>query len=91
MFAQEATLTVTRLLKQVILMGVSDQELVQELIGIIPTHSLDQVVQHCFAYEAARRTASALTSPSTAARAVSSYMRGNKAKQRNPLSSSMTS
>ena len=36
-------------LEQVILMGVSDQELVQELIGIIPTHSLDQVVQHCYA------------------------------------------
>ena len=29
---------------QVILMGVNDQELVQELRGIIPTHSQDQVV-----------------------------------------------
>ena len=33
-------------LKQVILMGVSDQELVQKLTDVIPTHSLDQVVQY---------------------------------------------
>ena len=78
-------------LKQVILMGVSDQELVQKLIDVVPTHTLDQVVQHCYAYEAARRKASAITSPSTAARAVSSYMKGKKAKQRNSFSSSTTS
>ena len=71
MFVQEATLTQ---LKHVILLGVSDQELVQELIGIIESHSLDQVIQHCYAYGATRRKASAITSPSTATRAVSSYM-----------------
>ena len=91
MFAREATLTEATQLKQAILMGVNDKKLVQELIGIIPTHSLDQVVQHCCAYEAARPKASAVTSPSTAAHAVSSYMKGKKVKQRNSSSSSTTS
>ena len=91
MFAREATLTEATQLKQAILMGVNDKKLVQELIGIIPTHSLDQVVQHCCAYEAARRTATAIISPSTAARAVSLYMKGKKAQQSNSSSSSTTS
>ena len=90
MFAQ-ATLTESTQLKQAILIGVSNQELVQELIGIIPTHSLDQVVQHCYAYEAARRTASAITSLSTAPCAISSYIKRKKVKQRNYSSSSTTS
>lgn len=68
-------------MKQVILMGVIDQELVQELIGIIPTHSLDKVVQHCYAFEAARRTANAITSPAQALCAVSRYKKDKKARQ----------
>ena len=72
-------------------MGVNDQEFVQEHIGIIPTHSLDQIVQQCYAYKIARPTASAIISPSTAVRAVSSYMKGKKAKQHNSSSSSTTS
>ncbi|MPC54131.1 hypothetical protein E2C01_048038 [Portunus trituberculatus] len=47
-------------------MGVIDQELVLELIGIIPTHPLNEVVQHCYAFKAARCTANAITSPSQA-------------------------
>ena len=63
-------------------MGVSDQELIQELIGIIPTQSLDEVVQNCYAYEAAKHTATAITSPSKSACTVSKYKKDKKAKQR---------
>lgn len=74
-------------IKQVILMGVSDQELIQELIGIIPTNSLDKVVQHCYAYEAAKRTATAITCPSKSASAVSKYKKDKNARQRSQGSS----
>ncbi|KAK3886627.1 hypothetical protein Pcinc_009274 [Petrolisthes cinctipes] len=49
-------------LKQIILMGVSDQDLVQDLITITSMQSLDTVVQRCYAHEAARHTATAITS-----------------------------
>ena len=58
-------------LKQVILMGVRDSKLVQRLITLAPTSSLDDLVQECYTHEATRSTATAITSPSTAARATS--------------------
>lgn len=63
-------------IKQVILMGVTDKELIQELIGIIPTQSLDEIVQHCYALEA-----SATISLSKSSCTVSRY-KVKKAKQR---------
>ncbi|XP_050705846.1 uncharacterized protein LOC126991139 [Eriocheir sinensis] len=77
-------------LKQVLLMGVRDTELVQELIGTIPTHSLDDVVKQCYAFEAARNTASAIASPSPAVRATSQYKRDKKLKQRKARSPTPT-
>lgn len=65
-------------IKQVILMGVSDQEFIQELISIITTQSLDEIVQHCYVYEAAKHTATAITSPSKSACTVSRYKKGKK-------------
>lgn len=77
-------------IKQVILMGVTDQELIQELIGIIPTQSLDQVVQHCYAYEAAKHTATAITSNPKSACAVSQYKKNKTATQRSQRSATPT-
>ncbi|KAK3880960.1 hypothetical protein Pcinc_014610 [Petrolisthes cinctipes] len=71
-------------MKQVILMGVNDQELVQELISIIPTQELDTVVQHCYEHEAARHTATAITSPTKTVCATSQYKKDKKAKQQSP-------
>ncbi|KAK3885141.1 hypothetical protein Pcinc_010623 [Petrolisthes cinctipes] len=71
-------------MKKVILMAVNDQELVQELISIIPTQELDTVVQHCYAHEAARHTTTAITSPTKAVCAISQYKKDKKAKQQSP-------
>lgn len=68
-------------LKQIILMGVSGQDLVQELITITPTHSLDAVVQRCYAHEAARHTATAISSTEKSTRAVSRYKKDMKEKR----------
>lgn len=75
--------TSTLKLRQVILMGVRDQDLVQELISIIPTKSLHQVVQHCYACEAARHTATIITSSSKTVCSVSKYKKEKKHKQHN--------
>ena len=55
------------------MMGVQDSELVQRLITIAPSSSLDDVVQECYTHEATRNTASAITSPSTSCCATSQY------------------
>ncbi|KAK3890242.1 hypothetical protein Pcinc_005776 [Petrolisthes cinctipes] len=68
-------------LKQIILMGVSDQDLVQDLITITPTQSLDTVVQRCYAHEAARHTATAITSTEKSTRAASRYKKEKKEKR----------
>ena len=74
-------------IKNVILMGVEDQELVQELIALIPTKSLDDVVRHCFNFEAARQTASVITSKPSNVCAVSKYKKDKKANQRSQKAS----
>ncbi|KAK3889428.1 hypothetical protein Pcinc_006564 [Petrolisthes cinctipes] len=68
-------------LKQIILMGVSDQDLVQDLITITPTQSLDTVVQRCYAHEAARHTATAIISTEKSTRAASRYKKEKKEKR----------
>ena len=49
-------------LKQVLLMGVRDQELVKELIKTIAIQTLDETEQQCYAFEATRQTTSAILS-----------------------------
>jgi len=68
-------------LKQILLMGVPDTELVQDLILKILTQSLDDVVKQCYAFEATRNTDSAITSPSTSLRATSQYKRDKKTRK----------
>ncbi|MPC81972.1 hypothetical protein E2C01_076614 [Portunus trituberculatus] len=63
-------------LKQVLLMGVCDQDLVRELISTIAT--LDETVHQCYAFEAARRTTSAIVSPSKSVCTTSRYKREKK-------------
>lgn len=60
-------------LKHVLLMGLRDEELVEDLISIIPTKTLDEVVAQCYAHEAARHTATAISSNSQTVRATSKY------------------
>lgn len=60
-------------LKQVILMGVRDNELVERLIALEPTSTLDVFVEKCYAYEATRTTASAISAPPANVRATSRY------------------
>lgn len=60
-------------LKHVLLMGLRDQELVEDLVSIIPTKTLDEVVARCYAHEAARHTASDIFSNSQTVRATSKY------------------
>ena len=71
-------------MKQVILMGVNDQELVQKLLDIIPVKSLDQVMQLCYDYEASRKTATVIVSPTMNVCATSQYRREKKAKHQQP-------
>lgn len=66
-------------LKMVILMGVRDQELVQRLISLNATDSLQTFLTCCRSYEAARTTASAIkASPSQQLSALSAYKKGQK-------------
>ncbi|MPC40254.1 hypothetical protein E2C01_033810 [Portunus trituberculatus] len=55
------------------------QDLVQELISTIATKTLDETVQQCYAFEAARRTTYAIVSPSKSVCAASRYRREEKA------------
>lgn len=64
-------------LKQVILMGVRDNELVQHIIPLASTCSLDDFVEKCYSYEASRTIASAITAPPTSVRATSRYKKDN--------------
>ena len=71
-------------IKQVIMMGVRDEQLIQELIPNIPTLSLDEIVmQQCYAFEAARTTASVIASHEKMVCATSQY-KANKKKQKPP-------
>ncbi|KAK3884690.1 hypothetical protein Pcinc_011010 [Petrolisthes cinctipes] len=74
-------------LKQIILMGVSDQELVQDLITITPMQSLDTVVQRCYAHETVRHTATAITSTEKSTRAASWYKKEKKEKRQQQFKS----
>ena len=64
-------------LKQVILMGLRDEELVQKLI-LLDTAILQGVVTICRSFEAAKTASSAICTPSTAARGVSQYKKVKK-------------
>lgn len=65
-------------IKQVIMMGVRDEQLIQELIPNIPTLSLDEIVQQCYAFEAARTTASVIASHEKTVCATSQYKANKK-------------
>ena len=58
-----------------ILTGVRDTELVQELIPAISDAPLADVVKQCYAFEASRSSASKLASSPAAVRATSQYKR----------------
>ena len=60
-------------LKMVILMGVRDEELVQKLISLDATASLQDVVNTCRSYEATRTAASAIRAPPSQLCATSTY------------------
>ena len=60
-------------LKMIILMGVRDEELVQKLISLDTTASLQDVVNTCRSYEAARKATSDIRSPGPRMYATSTY------------------
>lgn len=64
-------------IKHGILMGVRDEKLVQKLISMDASCSLQDAVKECRAYEATKSTTSALRTQ-TAVRAVSQYKKGKK-------------
>ncbi|MPC57133.1 hypothetical protein E2C01_051107 [Portunus trituberculatus] len=68
-------------IKQVIMMGVRDEQLIQELIPNIPTLSLDEIVQQCYAFEVAHTTASVIASHEKMICVTSQY-KANKKKQK---------
>ena len=75
-------------LKMVILMGVRDQELVQRLISLDTTASLQEFVTCCRSFEAARTTASAIHASPSQLRIVSTY---KKDQRRRKMASSQQS
>ena len=60
-------------LKMIILMGVRDEELVQKLISLDTTASLQDVVNTCRSYEATRKATSAIRAPPSQLCATSTY------------------
>ncbi|XP_068235531.1 uncharacterized protein [Palaemon carinicauda] len=60
-------------MKMIILMGIRDGELVQKLISLDATASLQEVVNTCRSYEAARKATSAIRAPTSQLRVVSTY------------------
>ncbi|XP_068222164.1 uncharacterized protein [Palaemon carinicauda] len=60
-------------MKMIILMGIRDGELVQKLISLEATASLQEVVNTCRSYEAARKATSAIRAPTSQLRVVSTY------------------
>jgi len=64
-------------IKHGILMGVRDEKLIQKLISMDASSTLQDAVTECCAYEAAKSTTSALRDPA-AVRAVSQYRKGKK-------------
>ncbi|KAK3893075.1 hypothetical protein Pcinc_003068 [Petrolisthes cinctipes] len=68
-------------LKMIILMGIKDAELVQKLISMDPSSSLNDVVTACHAHEAARRTTTAISAPNQLVQAVSTYKNQKKKNQ----------
>ena len=68
-------------IKHGILTGVQDEELVQKIIALDASATLNDVVTLCRSYEATRTTASALRA-SPAVRAVSQYRKGKKTDHR---------
>lgn len=60
-------------LKMIILMGVRDEELTQKLISLDTTASLQDTVNACRSYEAARTATSAIRAPTSQLCAVSAY------------------
>ncbi|XP_068224072.1 uncharacterized protein [Palaemon carinicauda] len=60
-------------MKMIILMGIRDGELVQKLISLDATASLQEVVNTCRSYEVARKATSAIRAPTSQLRVVSTY------------------
>ena len=77
-------------LKQVILMGVRDQERVKELIRTIATQTLYETVQQCYGFEAPRQATSAIVSPAKSICAMSRYQTKKKMTYRPPRSPTPT-
>jgi len=59
--------------KMIILMGVRDEELIQKLISLDTTASLQDVVNTCRSYEATRKATSAIRAPPSQLCATSTY------------------
>ncbi|KAK4313087.1 hypothetical protein Pmani_015541 [Petrolisthes manimaculis] len=69
-------------LKMVILMGVCDEELVQKLLSLDTTPSLQDIVNTCRAYEATRSATSAIRAPSYQINAVLQIQEASTSGQR---------
>ncbi|KAK4303511.1 hypothetical protein Pmani_024480 [Petrolisthes manimaculis] len=78
-------------LKMVILMGVCDEELVQKLLSLDTTPSLQDIVNTCRAYEATRSATSAIRAPSSQINAVSTYKRNKQRDQSSAIQQSSAS
>ena len=71
-------------LKMVLLMGVRDEDLVQRLIALDSSATLQEFVTCCRSYEAARATASAIHSSPSQMCAVSAYKRQKRSEKTRP-------
>ncbi|KAK4314445.1 hypothetical protein Pmani_014254 [Petrolisthes manimaculis] len=78
-------------LKMAILMGVCDEELVQKLLSLDTTPSLQDIVNTCRAYEATRSATSAIRAPSSQINAVSTYRRNKQRDQSSAIQQSSAS
>lgn len=67
-------------LKMVIVMGIRDEELVQRLISLDDSCSLQEVVNTCRSYEAARCATTAIRAPAEQVRAISHHQKNKKQK-----------
>ncbi|KAK3870704.1 hypothetical protein Pcinc_024085 [Petrolisthes cinctipes] len=77
-------------LKMVILMGVRDEELVQKLLTLDTTLSLQDIVKTCHVYEATRSTTSVKRALPSQVNVVSSYKKNKQKHQSSVLQQSLS-
>lgn len=63
-------------MKHILVMGVRDEKLVQQLFSIDASCTLQEAVKRCQSYQATKSVTSAIWAPPTALRGVVKYKKG---------------